>query len=837
MLAALCLVRGITLAKAIERSRAASEQTAVALTKVHAAAELVSELRFASVEHAASRELSLKADWHRQRSELESLAQPGGVNFGELIARTTTLLEPPRKGAPPINRDASVVWAGWRRVEGQLTRRLMVELTSPGDQATSVALLAALGCLSCALLLWQIWHGGQLRHDAALVENTLRESDARSRAMAESAREILIQADPSGRILRSNHKERVGELAELAGGPEAWQEMLAAMSSTSEAAPGPPREIWLAGEDDGRMMEWRVWPVKDARGRLARVDSALLDVTAVYAARKAAESRTAELEQSVRKLRLQLKELLDQSLELAESRAVLKRTGEARMEGLLNWGRRVGQPLSEAMALSAKLRSGGALLHPDDAAALASAVGSVASSLRALADFAGLERGPLELAPGPLSPRGLLEDSVEAVAGRAEARHLEIPCFVHQNLPVEVTADARRLSEVLEHLLEHAIGHTTCGEVAVRLSVASRAGTVANLRFEIEDTGAGFSPEGLAAAFEPFHPGLASFEIASRFALAKRLVERMGGQFGGESERGQGTRVWFVVPSEVSAEANSQNPAGWAELRGRRILIVDDSASQRGALVELARTLGLEATAHASGEDALLHLESEARPYDFALLDDQIPGTRGVSVAGMIAADPALAASRVFLMVPYSARSSTREPGASEGCRVLSKPVRLSALAGLLLNLETASTEPSPPPRRERPSAARAGSPLVLIVEDNLVNQRVAVRLVEKMGYRTAVVNGGRDAIHAFQREQYDLILMDCQMPDVDGFTATAEIRRMETHGSRIPVIAMTANAMRGDREKCLAAGMDDYISKPVAYEDLRKLVTRWLARSEAARH
>ena len=463
VLATFCVARGVTLTSAIERSRAATGRTARASSTVHAAAGLVSELRFASAEHLTTRAVGMHQEWGRLLGVLELLSRDrvyGGEQFHEQVGRTSSLLDAARKaaGLPParaqaaaegIRLEASAAWAGWQLVETELTRRLMVDLSMPEDKAASIALLAALGCVSCALLLWQTWHAGQLRNDAALVESKVRESDARYRAMTETAREVLIQADPSGRILRSNHKLAVTEMTALFSQPHTWEKTIAGLERTVGGGPAPPVEAWIAGEGDGSPVEWRAFPVRDAAGRLVRVDSALLDVGTWYAARQAAQSRIAEHEQSLRKLQLQLRELLDQSFELAESRAALEQASQARIEALCNWGRRVSQPLEEAAALASRLRSNARPLHPNDTAALVQAVDSVAASLRALADFAGLERGALELAVLPFSPRSVVEESVESVAERAEVRHLELPCFVHQDVPAEVIADARRLRKVL----------------------------------------------------------------------------------------------------------------------------------------------------------------------------------------------------------------------------------------------------------------------------------------------------------------------------------------------------------------------------------------------------
>ena len=837
VLAALCLVAGVSLIGDVEQSREAAERTARALIKVHSAAELVSELRYGSAEHLAGSAASVLEEWRTLSGELDALGRDktyGGSLFREQIARTSELIGVVRKSASlpaaraqvlakDLGPDASMTWAGWQRVETGLTRRLLVDVAGPADHSASIAMLSALGCLACALLLWQTWHTAQLREGATLLDGRMRESEIRSRAMAESAREILIQAEPSGRILRSNHKLSATEMASLFDTRGTWDDVVAGLASESAQ---PRRQVWLSGEREGRLAELRVFPVRDAAGGLIRVDAALLDITDWHAAEREGQARVAGLEEKQEKFERQLRELLDQSFELAESRGAMQQAADARMESLLHWGRRAGQPLEDIAGLTARLNADPVVVfRPEEASALAGAVNSVAASLRALADFAGLERGSLELTASSFSPRSLLEAVVESLADRAEAKHLEMPCFVHQDVPEAVLADAGRLREVLGHAIEHAIEHTGCGEVSVRLALASRAGANVNLRFEVEDSGNGFTRDALAAVFEPFHPGQETHQVLSGLAFAKRLVERMGGQTGAESESGQGTRVWFLLPAEA-VEPSAPGPALPPELLARRIMIVDDAASQRGALVELSRTLGLEAAACGAGETALAQLRSaaaEGSPYHYVLADFDMPGLSGANLAAAVAEDPALAGVEVFLLTAHSLRI---EGG-------LSKPVRLGALAELI---QYGSSSEERPVRREAVMAAGAGSPIVLIVEDNLVNQRVAVRLVEKMGYRAAVVSNGMEAIQAFQRQHYDLILMDCQMPELDGFTATAEIRRLETPGSRIPIVAMTANAMRGDREKCIACGMDDYISKPVGYEDLRVLITRWLARNEMAR-
>jgi CheY-like chemotaxis protein len=345
-------------------------------------------------------------------------------------------------------------------------------------------------------------------------------------------------------------------------------------------------------------------------------------------------------------------------------------------------------------------------------------------------------------------------------------------------------------------------------------------------------------------SFEPFYQeGARSGQrrgIGLGLPIAKHLVERMGGQIGIESEPGQGSLVWFQLSLSKQKGAEPWR-VETAPLKGKRLIIVDDVASSRGMLVDVASGWGMQVSTAEEPMQALEMLQVGAHtgtPFDFLLVDYDLPGLGGLGLAEAVLDDPATASTRVILIVPHSQQNWQDEPLLVGLEAVIAKPVRVMQLLELLLSLEEnrrcaeVARLDEHIRRSEEPGKPQTERPKVLVVEDNVVNQKVAVRLVEKMGCRVELSANGQEALSAIARDTFDLVLMDCQMPVMDGFEATAAIRGLEGDVRSIPVIAMTANAMQGDRERCLAAGMDDYLSKPVSYEDLKSMVNRWLART-----
>ncbi|MEJ7872137.1 MAG: response regulator, partial [Rubrobacteraceae bacterium] len=384
------------------------------------------------------------------------------------------------------------------------------------------------------------------------------------------------------------------------------------------------------------------------------------------------------------------------------------------------------------------------------------------------------------------------------------------------------------------------------GEVVLRATLAEESDDAAVVRFEITDTGIGMTSEQQEGLFQAFSQADTSTTrkyggTGLGLVISKRLVELMGGEMGVESAVGEGSTFWFTARLEsqpAEAWAAQSTPA---DLRDLRVLIVDDNATNRKILCKQTTSWKMHAT---STEDAPRALEalrsagSHGAPFDMAILDMQMPSMDGMELARKIKDDPDIASTRLVLLTSMGQRGDAKEAGWAGIEAYLTKPVRQFELYDALATVmgtsdQGAGKDPKPDERlvtrhniREAKSRSRAR---VLVAEDNPVNQKVALKMLEKLGYRVDVVGDGRQALEALGQVPYAAVLMDVQMPEMDGYEATAEIRRREGEALHTPIIAMTANAMRGDREKALKAEMDDYVSKPVSSEKLEAVLERWV--------
>lgn len=448
-------------------------------------------------------------------------------------------------------------------------------------------------------------------------------------------------------------------------------------------------------------------------------------------------------------------------------------------------------------------------------------------------DFSKIEAGRMDLDPTEFNPRQLVEETVESFA--PQAKHLEVMCFVADDVPPLVRADETRLRQVLNNLVGNAVKFTERGEVVVRLDAIARDGDV-GLSFRIIDTGIGIAPEQRARLFQSFTQGDSSMTrryggTGLGLAICKRLVELMGGDIGVTSEPGAGSTFRFTVLAEPVAE--SVAPAELPDLRGMRVLVVDDNATNRTILMHYAAAWRMPALAVESAEQALAALRSAALrgvPYDLVVVDYDMPVMGGAELARTVKADPDLAATRTVLM---SSASDFRKAGpVADIDLLLTKPVRRERLFAALKKLAfptissvDSGTVRAPVLRPVEPS--RQGK--ILVAEDNPINQKVILRMLDRLGYRADLAETGTAVLAATERERYALVFMDCQMPDLDGYDATRELRRRESPDHRLPVIALTAHALAGQRDLCLAAGMDDYLSKPVRLDSLSEILEKWL--------
>jgi signal transduction histidine kinase/DNA-binding response OmpR family regulator len=468
-----------------------------------------------------------------------------------------------------------------------------------------------------------------------------------------------------------------------------------------------------------------------------------------------------------------------------------------------------------------------------------------------LLDFSKIEAGRLELEDLDFDLRAVIEEVTSLLAPRADSKGLELACLVYHDVPTVLRGDPDRLRQILTNLVGNAIKFTERGEVVVRARLAEATADAVLVRFEVSDTGIGIAPEARARLFQSFSQ--ADSSTTRRYggtglglAISKQLIELMGGSIGVDSTLGQGSTFWFTVQLAQQPASAQSIPLVAGDLRGRRVLIVDDNATDRTILHHQVTAWGVRADAAASGQLALETLHIAAMrddPYDLVILDMQTPGMDGLELARQIKADPVLASLPLVMLTSITQRGHEELVPQAGIAAYLTKPVRQSQLFDCLMMVMSTPTQAArPSSRTTRPlinryrlaEAKARAHPRILVAEDNLVNQKVAVRLLEKLGYRADVAVNGHEVVEALARIPYAAVLMDCQMPQMDGYEATAAIRAREGSARHTPIIAMTAHAMPGDREKVLAAGMDDYIAKPVQAEALAAVLRRWIPHETA---
>ena len=449
-------------------------------------------------------------------------------------------------------------------------------------------------------------------------------------------------------------------------------------------------------------------------------------------------------------------------------------------------------------------------------------------------DFSKIESGKLELERRPFELRECVESALELVAAQAAERDLELGCLIDSDVPPEITGDTARLRQVLLNLVGNAVKFTEEGEVVVAVRREGPAAGGHRLHVAVRDTGIGIPEEQMRQLFQSFSQVDAS--TSRRFggtglglAISKRLSELMGGTMWAESAPGQGSTFHFTFVADEAPVTPPPHAGGdQPQLDAKRLLVVDDNATNREIVVRQARSWGMLPRATGRPSEALAWVE-RGDPFDVAILDMQMPEVDGLALARRIRGQPA---GRALPLVLLTSLGRKERSGEREFAVILTKPVRASqlydALVGILARRPEERREPE---ARMRAGPGAAAAPArsglrILVAEDNGVNQKLALGLLGKLGYEADVAGNGAEALEAVEGESYDVVLMDVQMPELDGLEATRRIRRRRPHGPP-RIIAMTANAMQEDREACFAAGMDDYLAKPLRVAQLAEALIR----------
>jgi two-component system sensor histidine kinase/response regulator len=455
-------------------------------------------------------------------------------------------------------------------------------------------------------------------------------------------------------------------------------------------------------------------------------------------------------------------------------------------------------------------------------------------------DFSKMEAGMMVIEVDDFDLRAVVEDAALLVATRAAAKNLEFTVIIDPLTAVMLRGDPGRIRQILINLLGNAIKFTERGEVVLRASAAFDGEGGANLRFDVTDTGIGIDLTQQPSLFESFIQGDASSTrrlggTGLGLAICKRLVEQMGGAIGAQSEPAGGSTFWFTLRLEHALGSALQTPPDAAALRDVHVLVVDDNRTARTMLGATLTAWGARVQSVDGADEALRGLTDAVRggdPYRIAVVDHQMPNVDGVALAQSIRRDATFATLGLVLLTSPTTARGAAIAGSAGADAILSKPVRISALASslsaVLVDAERA-VDASNGHHVVAGAAMTGRIGRILVVDDNRVNQRVAQRMLEKRGHRVDVADNGVEALVAVARTHYDAVLMDRQMPEMDGFEATGMIRAREGTDRHTIIIAITAGAMIGDEEECLAAGMDAYLSKPVKAETLVAMIDRWL--------
>ncbi len=713
--------------------------------------------------------------------------------------------------------------------------------------------------------------------------------------------EPIVYTNPAFEAMTGYTAEEVlGRNCRFLQGPERDQPALAKLRRAIREE-RPCTVVLRNYKKDGTLFynELSVSPVRDEEGKLTHFVGVQNDVTARKKAEEEVRELNRTLEARVEERTAQLRDTVSQ---LQAAREAAEAANKAKSEFLANMSHEIRTPMNGVIGMTELLLDTNLDAEQQEYAETVRRSGdALLTIINDILDFSKVEAGKLELESVEFGLVGVVDEVMALLAERAHAKGLELASFVEPEAPALVRGDPGRLRQVLTNIVGNAVKFTEEGEVVLYVEpVAASRGAIprngkVEIRFEVRDTGIGMTEEQRARLFQSFTQADASTTrryggTGLGLVISKQLVEMMGGEIGVRSEPGAGSTFWFTVKLEqphhghrTSAFLPTSPKADLlANLRWLRVLVVDDNATNRQILLKQTASWGMSPLAVGSGPEALQELERAARedePYDMAILDMQMPGMDGLELAGKIKGDPAISRTRLVMLTSIgswgvqsrqahrdgSLENRRKEEAGLEEADIevcLTKPVRQSELYNTLAALvsgrgsdderdgaqdadDARGTQDRP--RRDRrggeaaPSGEVAGSSpagRILLAEDNAVNQKVAVKMLQRLGYEVDVVADGGEALEALRNAYYGAVLMDVQMPQMDGYEATAEIRRREERVSeervarvprvpRVPIIAMTANALEGDRERALEAGMDDYISKPVRSEELEAVLSR----------
>jgi len=761
--------------------------------------------------------------------------------------------QPWRASLAPL-RDVAGERAGCLLILRDLSREIASFERQQGAVAAAMLLLL-LGSL--ALSAWLLARADHLVARSLAEQRAAQRSMSALKAVIDHSDAIVVVKDLDLRVIAANPafaqasghaslEELIGKTdAEIFGRDPREEPVRTYMADERRAQSLPPGEAILREEPvclpsgEARTFLTKKYPIFDATGALIATGNISVDISL----RKHTEERLIKANEA-------LAEAMAQSQDLARR---AEQASQAKSFFLSNMSHEIRTPLNGVLGLLELLEHTRLDAEQRGYVEIARASGeSLLRIVNDILDFSKIEAGKLEVEQIDFDLCDLLDGVAQGLALQAHAKGLECLCAAAPEVPSRLRGDPGRIAQVLTNLAGNAVKFTASGEVQVWVTAMEIGQRQVRLRFSVRDTGPGIPEDKRGHLFESFsqldpshsrHFGGTGLGLA----ISRQLVELMGGAIGVDSQPGEGSTFWFELTLEPQEEPRAETPP--VLVPGHRVLVVDDNASNREMLGARLGHWGLEVRAAASAAEALALLRravDAGEPPHCVLIDRHMPGMDGLALAAAIRAEPLLAGLPLVLMRPLGEHL---DPAASTNrlfAAQLRKPLRLRDLRDLLPRLlESGAERRPPPPPLARPASShavalepglRASDARILLADDNRTNQLVALGQLRHLGYTADCADHGQAVLDALAAGHYDLLLLDIQMPGMDGFETLARIRASDSpaRNPRLPVVAMTAHALTGDRERCLEAGMDDYLAKPLAPEALAAVLARWLPAARA---
>ncbi len=685
-------------------------------------------------------------------------------------------------------------------------------------------LMAMLSPLVVMLAMTWAWRNQRIRQDQEQeLEETIRDDERRFKYVVETAFDAVVMTDQNRKIITWNRRaeQMFGwHSKEMIGMPmppgllptENYLDKLTDRSESDEEMLINDHIETIARHRDGTTFPVEMAISVAAHGKCYQQSAFIRDIRA----RKAQEEK------------------LQQAKEAAEAGS------RAKSEFLAVMSHEIRTPMNGVLGMTELLLDSGLTGSQRRHAETAHRSGQILLDvINNILDFSKIEANMLRIAQSLFDLQEVVEDVLQMVAEQAREKRLELFSDIPTGIHGKVIGDGPRLRQVLINLVGNAVKFTEKGEIVVRINPLEETGDEILILFEVQDSGIGISADKLASVFDVFtqEDGSVTRQFGGTglgLTISRKLVALMGGELGVESKKYHGSRFHFTVRFEKQAGGREAVTASLDQFVGTKVLVVDDNMPIRSLLLRKINEWDMQATGADCGDRALQLLQEAAttgKPYALAILDRMMPGMDGISLARKIKADPKTADIKLLM---YSALheeadgASWREAGIQA---YLSKPARLTELRDRLLSLlaDNSSKNEEVEVLPAEPAETTQSGWRILLVEDNLVNQEVAKMMLEQLGCRTDVADNGKIAVESVKQKYYDLILMDCHMPEMDGFAATTAIRNQESDGIHVPIIALTADVQKGVQEQCSIAGMDDYLSKPFSQNALQAVMKIWL--------